>query len=255
MGAIFLVATCDTKSNASIYDDTAFNLLQQSMITMSETDGILISFSSETIIYRPTAMDFLIDIQNNGVLYVINLDPTTFKAKAEVTQGVMDSEITFIAYFKNNILYVDLRETELGFGIIYDTQPQSALSLIGLHLDFSESTILNQSIEETLTGTQLSFSLTADALLEVVNGQLEVLSLELENLEKTDYELIIHLDDNHMIRSAELEVHLIYQTDDEVLEISMTASLEINLADHIIFEFPTDLDEFIYFDEKNLFIS
>jgi len=219
---------------------------------MNDADGMLISFSSETVTPVLGANEVFMDIQNSGLLEVINHDSANFEARMEMTQVLMGSEIEYIAYYRNNVLYVDLRETDLGFGVKHDIQPVNAFSLLNIHLDFSEDVILAQSVEEVDQGTQLSFSLNAESLLEVINGQLNTIPVELEQLDTMEYELIVVLDEDHIIQLIELSIQFTYEADGDILEISMNASLNISLSSNIIFEFPDDVDEFMEFGEGSL---
>ena len=246
VATILITVACSVGKSSGT---NAFELLERANTVMSNIDGMSIVFSLETAIPMAGFGDeMIVENKTTGTMEVANVEPTTFEASVSLIQVLtgMTEGFEYVAYFRDNALYIDLTE-EMGVGMRSVTEMTSAFSLLNANLGFSEDDVLNQSVEETDEGRQLSFSLNSEKLLETINAQLNVPDLELENLREAAYNMTILLGENDIILSIELDIQLVYELDGEESEISMHTNLEVIQEENITIEFPDELDGFLDF--------
>ena len=221
----------------------AFELLERANAEINGLDGLIIEFSTETTTpILGVEQEILMEMTMSGTMEAV-ASGDSFEASTEIEQDFMGLLTTFTAYFKDDVLYVDLREDH-DIGMKSEVEPFNAFALINIRTDFSENDILEQSVDVTDDEITLTFSLDEAALLEVVNGQLNIGELIADYLGDFTYTMVVVIDRNHIIQSIEVEIDFVYELDEREADMSMNSVVEVTPNSSIIIEFPEGLDEF-----------
>ena len=231
---------------AEVDDEYAFDVLQRINDAVAATDGLEIEFTTETLVIIPfegIELPIELESETTGNLFALGADDS-FKANGHIEQNHMGTLEAYGVYFREDAIYIDLTESH-GLGVRTPLEVFNIFSLINIHTDFLEAEILEQSIETLGEDVVLVFSLNDTAMLEVINGQLNMEPFELENLGNYRYDFIVTLDENGAIVSLEVEIEFDYLRDEAEIEVSMVASTEISANDEITIEFPDHLSEFL----------
>ena len=231
---------------ASTDANNAHELLEQTNLAMGDINSMSLAFSSETTApILGLDADMLIESETAGTIEVMNNSSDSFEAKAEIMQEMTGVELEYTAYFRDNQMYVDLTDL-MDMGLKEGREISNPFGMININLDFSESDIIQQSVEHMDEGIQLTFSLGDEALLETINAQLHMIDLEIDQLTETDYDLVILIDDNYIIQWIELKINLAFESEAGEGEKTMFAHVDVTLEE-VTFDFPEIIDEFMEF--------
>jgi len=226
----------------------AFELLELANVETSSLDGIVVEFSTETVtpILGIEDHDISMEIIMAGTMQSVPSDDS-FEASTEIEQDFMGSLTAFNAYFRDDTIYVDLRE-EHNIGMKTEIEVANAFALINIHTDFTQSNILEETVEIIDGDRTLTFSLDEDALLKVVNGQLNIGELTSDYLRDFTYTMAIVIDDDTIIQSIEVEIDFVYEIEEQESDMSMNSHVQVMADSSVAIDFPEGLDEFFLGD-------
>ena len=242
MIGLIMIAACGT-------NDLAFERLEEANTAMNQIEGMQIDFTVETSMPIPES-EHQMDGVTTGMIEVMSMNSESFEARIEVVQNLMgDSEIEYVGYFRDSILYIDLTE-EWDTGFNLPLHPTGILSLVNIDLYFSEDEILDQSVRTYEGYTQLVFSLNDEALLQVINAQLRSHpDFDPAQLNEYTYELVVTLNDDNTIQTVEVDIAFTRGAADEEDEVTMRGTFTLVEDANITFEFPDHLDDFSGMEE------
>jgi len=235
----------DSNSDSDVAEGySAFELLEHANVETSALDGMVLEFSTETVtpILGIEDHDISMEIIMTGTMESVP-SGDSFEASTEIEQDFMGSLTTFNAYFRDDTIYVDLRE-EHNIGMKTEIEVSNVFALINIHTDFAESNILEESVEVIDGERTLLFSLDEDALLDVVNGQLNIGELTSDYLGDFTYTMAVVIDDDSVIQSIVVEIDFVYEIEEQESDMSMNSQLEVASDSSVTIEFPEGLDEF-----------
>ena len=227
-------------------DEDAFDVLQRINEAVAATDGLEIEFTTETLVIIPfEGIEFPLELESEttGNLFALGADDS-FEATGYIEQNHMGTQESYGVYFREDAIYIDLNESH-GLGVRTPLEVFNIFSLINIHTDFADTAIHEQSVETIDNGVQLVFSLNDAAMLEVINGQLNMEPFELENIGYYNYDFIITLDEDGAIVSLEVDIEFDYIRNEDEIEVSMVASAEISANNNVTIDFPDNLEEFL----------
>jgi len=191
---------------------------------------------------------FFIEMTMRSYVDQVIHSPTQIDMRMDSVTSIDGEEIPMVSYFRGNILYI-LGDAP-GEGYKFSISLEDAIQVAGAEiLIFDESSVINQEMTSTASGTTLAFTLSQEAMSQTVEAMSEALlvmfggSLDDINMEISDIDARITLNTNYDIASIDLNMSL----DIDELGVSMQSkiSTEILQIGGVEINFPDFLEDFI----------
>jgi len=211
---------------------------------MQDAGSVLVTSVTNTTMHMD---DQITDSVANSTLAMVFHGSDDFDMKVEIV-SVMDTddgplEIPMTTYYRDGTVYINIDGEGMRVDMPMEYITELADSNNGL-LDFDETSILMQVINETADGTELSFVLDFDVMSEMVEEMLAGMGRAPGDAMDGDVELRVLLDDNGDIETVNMWMSAVSEEEGEVtfaLEMHQASVFEIG---GVTIDFPDYLDDF-----------
>jgi len=166
----------------------------------------------------------------------------------DLPEGPM--EIPMTTYYRDGTVYIYMD----GEGIKMDLAMEDVMDLAesGL-IDFDESAILMQEVNEVDGGTELSFILDSEAMSDMIDGMLAGMGHVGAGIAMDgDIEFTVLLDENGDIQAVDMWMSMSYEDDGEVIFTMEMNQVSVYEIGGVTIDFPDYLDDFDYLDDLTI---
>jgi len=211
-----------------------------SVLVTSVTNMVMhIEEEGESLVINSTARSTLEMVYHDTDNIDMRMEMVT---EMDLPEGPM--EIPMTTYFRDGTMYIYVD----GEGMKMDLPMEEVMEMAdsGL-LDFDESAILMQDVNDVGGGTELSFTLDANAMTDLIEGMLAEMGLqEFGVAMQGDILFTVFLDENGDIQTVDMSMDLIFEEEGEVLFTMEMHQSSVFQVGGVTVDFPDYIDDFEY---------
>lgn len=220
---------------------SAYELYVKASEELEKADSQLLNYSSN--IKMNTEGEDMEMVMNGTIAQIIRSE-TDIDMKMEMATSMLDQETQMLAYYKEGMYYQDLAGQKVKMPMSLDDmegQMQTAIA-------FPETAIKSQSVKETEAGTELAFSLEAEAVQDIIQSRLGSLTETLGSdgsMEFGDFDIEVTLDDADAIQTMKMVFSAVITAQGQAVDCLAETTMDIEQIGGVTIDFPADLDSYV----------
>ena len=187
-----------------------------------------------------TVLDETIETLMTGTIAQVIRSETDIDMRMEMTAFEDGQGFTSVTYFRDGIMYVNMLDEWIAMEIpIEELMQQTGI------ITFPEDAIVSQQVVGTDYGTGLNFTISGEAMADVMNAGLAAFGELLGGLEMDLGDVIVRsiIDADGIMRIMEMYMDMVLEIEGMTIELSTTISSEITQVGGIEINFPAELDD------------